>query len=75
VLVSDRAVGLVSQIEEKLGYKVRTLHYLGQVPEDFPVVSDEEVTRLADDIQAAPSTKVMLVADGGRILVLPYQEK
>jgi uncharacterized membrane protein len=75
VLVSDRAAGLVSQIEEKLGYKVRTLRYLGQMPEDFPALSDEEVSRLAGDIQAAPSTKVMLVADGGRILVLPYQEK
>jgi hypothetical protein len=75
VLVSDRAAGLVSQIEEKLGYKVRTLRYLGQMPEDFPALSDEEVSRLAGDIQAAPSTKVMLVAAGGKILVLPYQEK
>jgi len=75
VLVSDRAAGLVSQIEEKLGYKVHTLRYLGQMPEDFPALSDEEVSRLADDIQAAPSTKVMLVAGGGKILVLPYQEK
>jgi uncharacterized membrane protein len=75
VLVSDRAAGLVSQIEEKLGYKVHTLRYLGQMPEDFPALSDEEVSRLAGDIQAAPSTKVMLVAAGGKILVLPYQEK
>ena len=75
VLVSDSKVGLVSQIEEKLGYRVRWLHYVGQMPEDFPVLSDEEVSRLAGDIQAAPSTKVMLVAAGGSILVLPYQEK
>jgi uncharacterized membrane protein len=75
VLVSDRAAGLVSQIEEKLGYKVHTLRYLGQKPKDFPALSDKEVSRLADDIQAAPSTKVMLVAAGGKILVLPYQEK
>jgi len=75
VLVSDKAAGLVSQIEEKLGYKVRTLHYLGEIPGDFPVPSDEEVSRLAGEIQATPSTKVMLVAVGGRIMVLPYQEK
>ena len=75
VLVSDRAAGLVSQIEEKLGYKVHALRYLGQIPEDFPVLSDEEVSRLAGDIQAAPSTKVLLVVSEGRILVLPYQEK
>jgi hypothetical protein len=75
VLVSDKAVGLVSRIEEKLGYKVRTLLYLGQMPEDFPVLSDEEVSRLADDIQATPGTKVMLIAAGGRTMVLPYREK
>jgi hypothetical protein len=76
VLVSDKAVGLVSRIEEKLGYKVRTLLYLGQMPEDFPVLSDEEVSRLADDIQATPGTKVMLIAAGGRtMMVLPYREK
>jgi hypothetical protein len=75
VLTSDKTAGLVSQIEEKLGYKVRTLHYLGQMPEDFPMPSDEEVSRLAGDIQATPGTKVMLIAVGGRIMVLPYQEK
>lgn len=75
VLVSDRAAELVPQIEEKLGYKVRTLRYLGQMPEDFPVLSEEEVDRLVSDIQATPSTKVMLIAAGGRIMVLPYREK
>jgi hypothetical protein len=75
VLVSDKAASLVSRLEEKLGYKVRTLNYLGQMPEGFPVLSEEEVNRLVGDIQATPSTKVMLIAVGGRIMVLPYQEK
>jgi hypothetical protein len=75
VLVSDKAVGLVSRIEEKLGYKVRTLNYLGQMPEGFPVLSEEEVNRLVGDIQAMPSTKVLLIAVGDRIMVLPYREK
>jgi len=75
VLISGRAAELVPQIEEKLGYKVRWLHYVGQMPEDFPVLSEEEVNRLVSDIQAVPSTKVMLIAAGGRIMVLPYREK
>jgi hypothetical protein len=75
VLVSDKAVALVSRIEEKLGYKVRTLHHLGQMPEGFPVSSEEEVNRLVGDIQATPGTKVMLIAVGDRIMVLPYREK
>jgi len=75
VLVSDRAAELVPQVEEKLGYKVHTLRYLGQMPEDFPVLSEEEINRLVSDIQAASSTKVMLIAAEGRIMVLPYREK
>jgi len=75
VLVSDRAVELVPQIEEELGYKVRTLHYLGQKPEDFPILSGEEISQLVSDIQATPSTKVMLIVADGKIMVLPYREK
>jgi hypothetical protein len=75
VLISDRAAELVPQIEEKLGYKVRWLHYVGQMPDDFPVLSEEEVNRLVSDIQATPSNKVMLIAAGGRVMVLPYREK
>lgn len=75
VLVSEGAADLVTRIEDKLGYKVHTLRYLEQMPGDFPVLSDEEVSKLASDIQAAPSTKVMLVSAAGRILLLPYQEK
>ena len=66
---------MVSRIEEKLGSRIRPLRYLGQTPEDIPILSDEEVDRLARDIQAAPSDKVMLVVVGGKVLVLPYEEK
>jgi hypothetical protein len=75
VLVSDRAAGLASQIEEKLGYKVHTLHYLGRKPKGFPALSNKEISRLVAEIKAAPGTKVMLIATGGKITVLPYQEK
>jgi len=75
VLVSDKAAELVPQIDEKLGYKVHTLRYLGQMPEDFPVLSEDEINRLVSDIQATPSTKVMLIVVEGKIMVLPYREK
>jgi hypothetical protein len=45
------------------------------MPEGFPVSSEEEVNRLVGDIQATPGTKVMLIAVGDRIMVLPYREK
>jgi hypothetical protein len=75
VLVSDRDAELVPRIEEKLGYKVHTLRYLGKKTKDLPALSDKEISRLAGDIQAVPGTKVMLIAAGGKVLVLPYQEK
>ena len=75
LLAGEAAAGLVSRIEEKLGSHIRPLHYLGQTPEDIPALSDEEVDRLVRDIQAAPSDKVMLVVTGGKVLVLPYEEK
>jgi len=75
LLAGEPAAGLVSKIEEKLGSHIRLLRYLGQTSEDIPVLSDEEVDRLARDIQAAPSDKVMLVVAGGKVLVLPYEEK
>ena len=75
VLANDKAVGLVSQIEEKLGYKIRILQYLGETPGDLPTLSDEEVSQLVGDIQTTPGTKVMLIAAGGSITVLPYREK
>jgi hypothetical protein len=75
LMCAEPSASLVYSIEEKLGYHIHLLHYLGQTPEDIPVLSDEEVETLASDIQAAPSRQVMLVVTGGKVIVLPYEEK
>ena len=75
LLADELAAELVSRIEEKLGSRIRLLTYLGQTPEEMPAMSDEEVERLISDIQTAPGSKVLLVVAGGRVMVLPYQEK
>jgi uncharacterized membrane protein len=75
LLASEAAVDLVSRIEAKLGSRIRLLRYLGQRPEDMPILSDEEVDRLVSDIQEAPSDRVMLIAAGNKVMVVPYQEK
>lgn len=74
LIAGSRAGDLASRIEDKLGFKIRVLYQVGQVDEGT-APSDEEVARLANDIQAAPSTRVMLVTMQGKIIVLPYQEK
>ncbi|MBI2830596.1 MAG: hypothetical protein HYX81_05505 [Chloroflexi bacterium] len=73
VLASNTAQDLVMQIEDRLGFGVHLLSALQQ--EEAPVLSDEELTKLASDIQAAPGPKVMLVVAGGKIIVIPYEGK
>ncbi len=73
LLAGEPAAGLISRIEEKLGSRLHLLRHLGQPPENIPALSDEELNSLVSEIQAAPGDKVMLVAAGGRLMVLPYQ--
>ena len=75
MLAGEPAAGLVSRIEERLGSPVRRLRYLGRAPKEIPDLSDEKLDKLVGDIQAAPGDKVMLVIAGGKVMVLPYQEK
>ncbi len=75
ILISAQSADLVSKIEDKLGFKVRVLHKVGAAGEEITTLSDEEVGKLAMDVQSAPSTKVFLVAESGKIIVIPYQGK
>jgi len=74
VLLGEPAAELVSRIEEKLGYKVKSLYLVGEEAA-LAAPSEEEVSRLVSEIQAASAKKVMLLASGGRITLLPYREK
>ncbi len=73
ILAGDSAAELVSRIEEKSVSRIRKLRYVGQMPEDVPVLSDEEVMALIDEINTAPGTEVMLVVSGGKVTVIPYE--
>ena len=74
LLVSERARDLVSRLEEKLGYRVRVLLRVEPTPADIPALSDEEVSKLASEIQAAPSAHVVVVVGVGKVEVVPYEE-
>jgi hypothetical protein len=75
LLAGEPAEDLVHRIEEKLGSRLQLLTYLGQAPEEIPDLSEEEIDSLISDIKEAPGSKVMLVVAGGRIMVLPYQDR
>ncbi|MDO8716756.1 MAG: DUF5671 domain-containing protein [Dehalococcoidales bacterium] len=74
-LAGAQMEAVISRLEDKLGYKIRVLHKVEPEGAQIPVLSDEELAVLAGEIQSAPSTKVLLVTIGGRILVMPYLEK
>ena len=74
LLASERASGLASRIEQKLGSGIRLLRHLDETPEDMPDLSDEELDNLVTRIETAPGNKVMLVVVGDKVMVLPYRE-
>jgi ABC-type multidrug transport system fused ATPase/permease subunit len=75
LLADDRTVELASRLETKLGYKIQLLYQVGQTNAILPLLPDEEIDRLVNEIQSSPSDKVMLVVIGGKVLTLPYQDK
>jgi ABC-type multidrug transport system fused ATPase/permease subunit len=74
LVASDRTGELASRLVEKLGYKIRVLYPVSPI-EETALISDEEMMQVVTNVQNAPSTTVLLVALGGKIIVLPYQEK
>ncbi len=75
LLADDRTGELASRLENKLGFKIQVLYHVGQTTEILSVLPDEEIDRLANEIQSSPSNKVMLVVFGGKVITLPYQDK
>jgi hypothetical protein len=75
LLVEDRKEELASRLESKLGFKIHLLFYAGQTGEELSALPDEEIDRLANEIQSSPSNKILIVALSGKITVLPYQDK
>jgi hypothetical protein len=75
LFTSDRTGELASRLENKLGFKIRVLYHAGQTTETISVLPDEEIERLIAEIRSAPSNNVMLIAFGGKIITLPYQDK
>jgi hypothetical protein len=74
LVASDRTGELASRLIEKLGYKIRVLYPVSPI-EETALISDGEMMQVVTNVQNAPSTTVLLVALGGKIIVLPYQEK
>ena len=74
-LTDDRSGELSSRLENRLGHKIKVLYQVGQMGEPLSALPDEEIDRLASEIQSSPSNKVILLVLGGKVITLPYQEK
>ena len=75
LLADDRTKELASRLENKLGYKIRVLYQVGQTNEALAALTDEEIDKLANEIQSSSSNEVMLVVLGDKVITIPYQEK
>jgi hypothetical protein len=75
VIGGDEADELVDRIEDALGYHVRRLRYTGESAGDIPAPGDDEIEKLVDDIGLATGKGVIIDTTGGRITLLPYEEK
>jgi hypothetical protein len=75
ILADDRCGDLAVRLENRLGYKTHILYLVGQTGTGLPVITEEEIDRLVNEIQSAAADKLMLVMLGGRITVLPYRDK
>ncbi|UCD08482.1 MAG: hypothetical protein JSU79_08995 [Dehalococcoidales bacterium] len=75
VIAGEEAEELVDRIEEKLGSRVRRLIYKGEVEAGIPVLTDEEIESLVNEIGLAEGESVILDITGGSIRLLPYGEK
>ncbi|MGD0855491.1 MAG: DUF5671 domain-containing protein [Dehalococcoidia bacterium] len=73
LLVNDKKSLLVSLVEQKLGYKVRTVQYAGETIGVSPVLSDEDIDRLVSQLKAAAASDIMLILLEGHSMVLPYK--
>jgi ABC-type multidrug transport system fused ATPase/permease subunit len=75
LLADDRTGELAARLENKLGFKIRTLYQVGQTGGGLIILPEEEIDRLVNEILSVPSNKVMLVVLSGKVTVLPYQDK
>ena len=75
LLADDRTGELAARLEIKLGFKIRTLYQVQQTGGEITALPEDEIDRVANEILSAPGNKVMLVVLGGKVTVLPYQDK
>ncbi|MBN2076505.1 MAG: hypothetical protein JW762_13230 [Dehalococcoidales bacterium] len=75
IIAGEEAEELIERIEEGLGYRIRRLIYTGEVKVEVPVMTDEEIESLVNDIGLADGESVILDMTGSSIRLLPYGEK
>ena len=75
IIAGEKAGELIDRIEEKLGYRVRRLIYKGEVTAEIPVMTDEEIESMVNEIGLAGGESVILDITGGSVRLLPYGEK
>ena len=74
LLAGAAADDIAKRIADKIGYKIRVFYQTG-APEPEFILSDDELAQLVNEIQSSAADKIMLVASGNKLAVIPYEEK
>jgi hypothetical protein len=73
-LIDSQSQELIGRLEKQLGTKIKVLEY-SDAATSTPIVSNEDLVKIAAEIQSSATQKVMLWIRNGKLEVLPYQEK
>ncbi|MBN1374834.1 MAG: hypothetical protein JXA01_01625 [Dehalococcoidia bacterium] len=73
VIIGDKRAPVIAVLEQRLGYKVRTVQYVGEPVGEAPELSENDVEMLVSQVNASAARDIMLVLLEGRLLVLPYK--
>ncbi|MBN1190131.1 MAG: hypothetical protein JXA46_10295 [Dehalococcoidales bacterium] len=74
-MADDLTRELASRLENKLGYKIQVFYRVGQHAENPVAIPDEEIDKLAGEVQNSLSNDVLLVVYEGKIITIPYRDK
>lgn len=75
LVLENRTSSIPSILENRLGFEIRVLYRAGIQVEPVVELPEEEISRVVNEIQTAPSNKVILITLGGKPMVIPYLDK
>jgi hypothetical protein len=75
LLGDNRAADVAMRLENKLGFKIRTLYQIGPTGVGTAVITEDEIDGLVNEIQSSAADKLMVLMLDGRVRVVPFRDR